>query len=346
MISNTLKITLFILSLFLFGCSVTQLDNKKENITILDEVDFTEIPLAGEVSGRKAEISGLCWYNNKLILLPQFPGRFSDSDSDYGKIYYIKKNKILNYLSGKDTLAILPDFFTINTNEFPNLFSKGSGFEAITTHNNTAYFSIESISNGKTVSYLINGTIDSVSKTITLKKETLVKVPNKLSINNIGNEAILFWENKIIPIYEANGENINPTPEIAIYDTNNNFIKTIPFPNIEYRITDVTGVDNTNTFWAINYFYPGEAKKLKPASDKLAEKFGIGQTNLTSNYIERLVQFEIYDNKIKLADTFPIYIKLPETEGRNWEGIVKLDSKGFLIATDMYPKTILAFVKI
>ncbi len=339
-------VILLFLSLLLFSCSITRIEkksNQNKNTIILDEVDFTQIPLIGEVSDRRAEISGLCWYNDKLILLPQFPDRFSDSD--YGKIYYIEKDKILNFLSGKDTSAISPNFFSINTNEFSELFGRGSGFEAVTIHNNTAYFSIESMNMGKTVSYLINGSIDSVSKTITLKKETLVKVPSKLNINNIGNESILFWKNQIIPIYEANGKNINPTPEIAIYDTNSNFLKKIPFPNIEYRITDVTSVNKGNKFWAINYFYPGETKKLKPASDNLANKFGIGKSNLASKYIERLVQFEIDSNNIKLTDTYPIYIKLPKTDGRNWEGIVKLDKQGFLIVTDMYPKTILAFIR-
>ena len=336
------KLILIPILIFFFGCSVTQIKNKTEQ-RILQEVEITEIPLAGEVSNRKSEISGLCWYKNNLILLPQFPNRFSNTTN--GKIYYIEKYRILNYLSGKDTSAILPNYFSINTNDFSKLFSKGSGFEAITPHNNSAYFSIESIKNRKTVSYLIKGTIDTVSKHITLQKETLVEVPDKLNINNMGNESILFWKNHILPIYEANGKNINPKPQIAVYDTNNILLKKIKFPNIEYRITDVTNVDKNNKFWAINYFYPGEAKKLKPASDILVKKFGIGKSNLLSKYIERLVQFKVNSNKIELTDTTPVYLKIPKTEGRNWEGIVRLDKKGFLIATDTYPETILAFVK-
>ena len=335
------KLILVSFILIFFGCSVTQIKNKTEQ-QILKEAEITEIPLAGEVSNKKSEISGLCWYENKLILLPQFPNRFSNTNN--GKIYYIEKSKILNYLSGKDTSAILPNSFSINTNDFSKLFSKGSGFEAITTHHNSAYFSIESIKDGKTVSYLIKGIIDTVSKSINLQKETLVKVPSKLNINNIGNESILFWKNHILPIYEANGKNVNPSPQIAVYDTNNILLKKIKFPNIEYRITDVTNVDKNNKFWAINYFYTGEAKKLKPASDILVKKFGIGKSNFLSKYIERLVQFKISSNKIELTETTPIYLKIPETEGRNWEGIVRLDKKGFLIATDTYPETILAFV--
>ena len=40
----------------------------------------------------------------------------------------------------------------------------------------------------------------------------------------------------------------------------------------------------------------------------------------------------------------PIQLKL-DKKSRNWEGIVQLENKGFLIATDKYPKMILAFLE-
>jgi hypothetical protein len=33
-----------------------------------------------------------------------------------------------------------------------------------------------------------------------------------------------------------------------------------------------------------------------------------------------------------------------DDDTRNWEGLVRLDDYGFLLATDKYPRTILAFV--
>jgi hypothetical protein len=39
---------------------------------------------------------------------------------------------------------------------------------------------------------------------------------------------------------------------------------------------------------------------------------------------------------------------LPDTVfgglGRNWEGLVRLDDRGFLLVTDLFPGTILGFV--
>ncbi len=340
------KFLLILLVQIFYTCSTSQIreiTKIKQDANPVKEVKIQQIKLKGKVSNRKSEISGLSWYKDNLILLPQFPNRFSNNK--YGEIYYIKKNRIIDFLSGKDTSAIEPMSFSINTNEFSNLFGKGSGFEAVTFHNNTAYFTIESFSFGKTVSYLIAGEVDSIKKRITLKRKSLTLIPNKLNIRNIGDESVLYFNNQIIPIYEANGKNVNPNPKVNLFDENYNIIKTIPFPNIEYRITDVTTVDSNNIFWAINYFYPGETQKLNPAPDELIKRFGIGKSQKKSEYIERLVKFRITKNKIELVNSAPIYIKLPGEEGRNWEGIARLNKKGFLIATDTYPKTILAFVK-
>ncbi len=345
-IGKITTILLIIFQLLILSCSTSKIykhkKNIKQNIT-LRENDIVRIPLSGEIAKRKSEISGLCWFDNKLILLPQFPNRFSHSG--FGKIYYIGKSKILNFLNGKSKTSIKAEYYFINTNNFSDLFKKGSGFEAVTFHNNKVFFTIESFSFGKTVSYLISGKIDTVSKKINLDKNTLTLIPNKINLSNMGNESVLFYNGEIIPIYEANGKNINPKPTVAVYDTNNHFVKKIRFPNIEYRITDVTSVDKENKFWAVNYFYPGEKNILKPAEDRLIEKYGIGKSNEESDYIERIVQFKIDKEKIKLTENLPIYLKIPKTEGRNWEGIAELDSKGFLLVTDTYPETILAFVK-
>ena len=40
----------------------------------------------------------------------------------------------------------------------------------------------------------------------------------------------------------------------------------------------------------------------------------------------------------------PIQIELDEKASRNWEGIVRLDDRGFLVATDKYPEMILGFI--
>jgi hypothetical protein len=61
--------------------------------------------------------------------------------------------------------------------------------------------------------------------------------------------------------------------------------------------------------------------------------------------VERVIEFQIQDDKIVRTNTPPINIKLSEiSDSRNWEGIARLDNLGFLIVTDKFPGTILAFL--
>ena len=60
--------------------------------------------------------------------------------------------------------------------------------------------------------------------------------------------------------------------------------------------------------------------------------------------MERLIDFEIRNDQIKLSNRSPIQLSLDKENSRNWEGIVRLDNKGFLIATDKYPRMILGYV--
>jgi hypothetical protein len=114
-------------------------------------------------------------------------------------------------------------------------------------------------------------------------------------------------------------------------------------PPLEYRLTDVTEPGADGVFWAINYFFPGE-DFLLPSSDPLVERYGRGVTHAFYPQVERLVAFQYTGTAITLLDRAPIYLELPDANARNWEGIVRLDDRGFLIVTDKYPQTLLGFV--
>jgi hypothetical protein len=338
-------IFILLISISLSGCS-KEIINKQNNvfsdINVIDEVEILEIPLKGEISHRNSELSGLSWYGSKLILLPQFPDRF---DKNIGKIFYIEKMVLEKYILGLDSSSITPKFFTIDLKNFQHLFGIGSGFEALTVRSDTAYFTIEYFNNGQTESILISGIIDTLNSEIILNKNSMVKDPNNLFIYNISDESILNYGNQIIPIYEVFGKNINSDPKVSVFDLNLNYQSDLTFPNLEYRITDVTSVDDSGYFWAINYFYPEDNKKLKPAPDSIIIMHGIGKSHRDSNPIERLVKLKINDNNISIAPHPPIYLKLEPDESRNWEGLVRYGDKGFIITSDTFPRTILAFIK-
>ena len=61
--------------------------------------------------------------------------------------------------------------------------------------------------------------------------------------------------------------------------------------------------------------------------------------------VEQLIEFELQSESIVRTNTPPIKIKLSEFgDSRNWEGVVRLNDIGFLVVTDKFPGSILAFL--
>ena len=152
---------------------------------------------------------------------------------------------------------------------------------------------------------------------------------------------------RLVTIYEVNGAAINPSPVAHLFDLGLAPAGTLPFPQIEYRITDATTLDGEGRFWAANYFFPGDID-LRTGIDPLAERYGWGPSHTPEGAVERLVEFQLTHSGIALADRSPIQLELPDDLigmiGRNWEGLARLDERGFLLVTDTFPGTLLAFV--
>ena len=54
---------------------------------------------------------------------------------------------------------------------------------------------------------------------------------------------------------------------------------------------------------------------------------------------------KLKNSEIVFSGSKPIEFILDDKNSRNWEGLVRLDNRGFLIATDKYPEMFLAFVE-
>src|SRR5512138_133697 len=65
------------------------------------EVEVRNIPLAGPAAGSNAELSGLAWYGDWLILLPQYPERFPSGPD--GSLFAIAKADLLAFLDEKSS---------------------------------------------------------------------------------------------------------------------------------------------------------------------------------------------------------------------------------------------------
>ncbi len=294
-------------------------------------VKIIEIKLAGAAALRSNEFSGLAWFKDKLVLLPQYV--FNKRNTAYGKLYVIPRKKILEYLAGKIHI-IKPDFLRVETNGFEKFGSRGSGCEAISFKGDTCFVNIEISDWKNTHAVLLKGIVR--GGRLAFFKKAIANVPTQSHLPNISDETNLLTDGKIITIHEANGVNVNPKPVVHVFSKALKFLRTIPFPSIEYRITDATELDGGNNFWAINYFFPGEFNLLKPP---LRKRFNPKKS------VERIIQFHYSGNKITETKMPPVNLAGEVwNKARNWEGLARLEDKGFLIITDTYPRTILAFV--
>ena len=211
------------------------------------------------------------------------------------------------------------------------------GFESIVFNNDTVYVTIEAERRKRNHGFIAYGIIN--KNEIKINRKSLKKIKTPVTLRNMTFETILMNNNSIITIYEVNSAKVNEKPIYYQFDKDLKTDITKPFPFTEYRITDATEVDNEGKFWVTNYFWPGDFKVLKP---------DLGYTITSKKNIkpvERLLEFRMVEVIIVRTETAPINIKLSEFgDARNWEGIVRLDEKGFLIVTDKFPGTILAFV--
>ncbi|MCK5076840.1 MAG: hypothetical protein KAR38_10715 [Calditrichia bacterium] len=330
-----ITLILITFSIVLFNCA----EKIQKNAKIVAEYEIVEIPLQGKAAGKRSEISGLAWYKNYLILLPQYPDRFANH------FFAIPKNQIEAFLDKKSTNPIIPVKIPVNTNGLENKIPGYEGFEALIFKGDTVFFTIESETDKEKKAYIAMGLVKNELEEISIFSEPLPAVISKSQANNMSEETIVIVNNKIMTIHEANGKNVNPQPQGSLFSFTLQAKNSIPFPAIEYRITDATEADSLNRFWAINFNYPGEKKHLKPVEDSLILKFGVGKTHAQTSIVERLIEFQYKGGKIIFTEQPPVQLKLNvNKESRNWEGIVRLDNRGFILVTDRFPRTVLAFV--
>ena len=306
------------------------------SLILCKEAKVQEIKLSGLITDKKQEISGMDWYQDRLFLLPENMGGF---------LFSISKGEIINAIKSGEKLPITPKKTRFKTPDYSSLIKGFDGFEAIAFNENKIYITIEAEHDGEMVSYLVWGKIDSKSLEVVINEKDIQNIKTPIQLNNISFESILINDKDIVMIYEANGSNLRKNPIQTVFSHETNNISHINFPNIEYRITDATRMDNNGRFWAINYFWPGDKKLLSPGKDKILDRVKQGSSHFKSDQIERLVEFQMNAGGISISDTKPIQLFLESDASRNWEAVARLDDKGLLIATDKHPRMILGYVQ-
>lgn len=305
------------------------------------EIHVIPIEVTSPLSRRSAEISGMDWYGDTLIILPQY------FDHAVGRVIYaIPKAKILEYLSNPGSSPIEPITIPVDDQNFGEEMERGfEGYESVAFIGNQIFLTIEVAARDGMVGYIISGEIEPDLSRVVLDIDGRQTIPLQQQVDNTTNETLFPTGDKLVTLFEANGAVINPDPVAQVYNSKLNLVEDLPFPTIEYRVTDATRLDADNNFWVLNIYSLGTVD-LKPQVDKIGQPYR--DTCLHPFYygIERLVEMH-YDpvSGISLTPTQPIFLSQNgNLFSRNWEAIVRLDDLGFLIATDKYPDTEIGFV--
>ena len=302
------------------------------------EVEPFFIEIDGPMKNSNEEISGMDWYQDNLCLLPE---------NLNGYVFFINKSDIESRINKTDTSAITPKKVNFNTPDYKNIIPGFDSFEAIVFRGHEVYISIEIKFKDSMSCIFVRGHIDEKTLEITIPEQTFTTLDVPTYVDNLSYESLVIKNEKVYALFEANGDSIISNPYAVSVTVPGNKINKHPITNINYRITDVTKIDKNNRFWAINYFFPRDKKSLKPSKDLLASKFGKGISHNKFEGVERLVEYKIKNDRIVLTDNPHIEIALEgEKISRKWEALARFENKGFLIATDKYPKpnTILAYI--
>jgi len=334
-------ISLLLASLLLQACTAPVNVSTPPAQTAVSEIPVQLIPLSGPASEARAEISGMAWLGDTLVLLPQYPTRISPEGE--GALLALPRSQIEDFLDGRTAGPLQPALLPLSAPGLEDKIPGFEGFEAIAFSGDRVYLTIESRSGLTYQGVLVSGRVQDDPLQIVLEPENLQVIEAQTRAINRSDEALLVAGDRLLTFYETNGREVNPSPLAHAFSLDLEPQQPIPFPHVEYRITDVSTADADGVFWAINYFYPGD-RDLRSPHEPIAERYGAGPTHAREEGVERLLAFQLTAGEIILLDRPPLLLELQKGASRNWEGLVRLDGRGFLLVTDEHPTTLFGFI--
>ncbi|MBN2829341.1 MAG: hypothetical protein JXR56_03350 [Candidatus Cloacimonetes bacterium] len=322
------KVAIVLLSIMILGCAIPSLSNLKN----ASEVKTKAILLPEPFSSKYAEYSAMCPLMDGILLVPQYPERFK-TDTTEGSFLFLKNTVLKNYIEGDSTSSIACNTIEVKGLDELHKLEFYEGFEACASDDAKLYFAIE-IGGEKPYTIAVKGDFNAVDNTINLDSSSITKLETPIILENATYESIALFKQRLYFFYEGNGKAINPDAYALSTDKDFRNAEKIPFPNLEFRVTDATSISDKGSFYVINYFWPGDAEKYKPQTDMVT------LIEVPATGIERLIPLKIFNGRIE-PDLKAKVINL-EYNDRNWEGIVRFED-GFLLVTDKYPETELLY---
>lgn len=327
-------ILLSFLALILSSCSLFRGGDDKDYSHLYFDFKLSEL-----ASDRNAEFSSLCWYDENLILLPQYPS-YSRKKIDKDIIFMLSKDKLASAVKNRGKKVTDMERIEVVNNQTYKILPGYEGFEGICYDGEYFYLTVE-YNSASTQAVIVKATLDEEKKQLEILNDQHLILDLPTNVFNASYESIFVYDEHIYAIFEANGRTVNHNRIAKKISKDFATVENIRFESIEYRITDVTSFDSTGRGWAINYFWPGDADHYLPYEDFIPNKFS--DENNVEIGVERIIPLIIIGNKIEYDDSRePVYIKKEKRDvSYNWEGIVSYGDDYFLLATDKFPKTVL-----
>lgn len=305
----------------------------------LQERVARSLPLVGPMLQPEAEISGLAWYGDVLVLLPQYPHKWDHS------LFGLHKADLARAIAGEIDQALEPFPIPLHGSKAMRQLEGFEGLEAIAFVGDTVYLLSEaSMPGGYMQGYLLVGTIRPDLTAVEMDMTHIVGLATQSQFMNHSYEALLPTPAGIVSIFEVNGVQINADPHALLHGPDLAPHPAIAMPAVEYRLTDATAMNEAGEFWMINFHWPG-SKRLMPEEDPIATHWGEGPSQSQSDIVERILKFRLTDIGVEWINEAPLELQLLNAAvARNWEGIALWENTGFLVATDRFPTTTLAYV--
>ena len=314
-----------------------------------DPVPVLGICLAGEAAARGNEYSGLAWHGDELFLLPQWsPRGLARARSQPGFVrpwvYRIPGARLRAWVDGRDRAPITPERVPFDTLDLANN-PDYQGFEAIAFDGDRAALTVERGDRDRMSGLLLTARLDPVRGLVLDRDALTLEVP--MRSDNHAYEALTRVDGSWLALFELNGMNTSCATPATRIDGRGGDPVAVAVEAIPYRITDATTADADHRFWVTQYSYrevgdTAECERSIRAAQCFQEVVDCDPHGGVTRSVERLL--ELRDEGTAVRTTGRVIRLLREERARNWEGVARLDDKGFLVVTDEWPRTILGFV--
>ena len=112
----------------------------------------------------------------------------------------------------------------------------------------------------KAAGFLVAARFTGEDDVVRMTMERVTSIPLAVQLPNMSQETIIQDGDRVVTINEANGASATGAPVAHVFGLDLEDRGTIPFPRIEYRVTDATDLDDAGRFWVLNYFFPPDGR--------------------------------------------------------------------------------------